>query len=215
MLDRTRSVAGGTYLSTGSPQNGLAAPHGAPTGVILRAMILDGVITARAALKDLPGRDAIAAARRELREARWCFKVFRKAMGPAYPARAARLQAASRAMKHLARLLTAETSPDPAALAELAAAADALLRRCEGDAVSLAPFQADEARCKAYLRKLRRKAAGGTKRQDDGPFLQEGEAEDRWQRQQAQIALIQHVLAWAGLLPEADAVALSEAVQGP
>ncbi|MGG6495233.1 UNVERIFIED_CONTAM: hypothetical protein NY603_20145, partial [Bacteroidetes bacterium 56_B9] len=61
------------------------------------AMILDGVITARAALKGQPDREAIAAARRELREARWCFKVFRKAMGPAYPARAARLQAASRA----------------------------------------------------------------------------------------------------------------------
>ncbi len=214
MLDRTRDIAVGCCLLSGSPQNGLAAPHGAPPGVILRAMILDGVITARAALKGQPDRAAIAAARRELREARWCFKVFRKAMGPTYPARAARLQAASRAMKHLARLVAAETAPGPAVLAELSAAADALLRRCEGDAVSLAPFQADEARCKAYLRKLRRKAADETKR-PDAHLLQEGEAAARWQRRQAQIALIQHVLAWAGLLPEAEAVATAEAVQGP
>ncbi|MEH0075950.1 hypothetical protein V6L76_15800 [Pannonibacter sp. Pt2] len=214
MLDRTLTAADGTRLLTGSPQNGLAAPQGAPPGVILRAMILDGVITARAALKGKPDREAIAAARRDLREARWCFKVFRKAMGPAYPARAARLQAASRAMKHLARILAADVAPDPAALAELLAAADALLRRCEGDAVSLAPFQADEARCKTYLRKLRRKASDETKMQDAN-LLQASEAEARWQRRQAQIALIQHVLAWAGLLPEAEAVATAEEVQGP
>lgn len=213
MLDRTRDIADGTYFLTGSAENGLAAPHGAPPGVILRAMILDGVITARAALKEQPESAAIAAARRELREARWCFKVFRKAMGPAYPARAARLQAASRAMKHLARLLADGTEPDPAVLAELSAAADALLRRCEGDAVSLAPFQADEARCKAYLRKLRRKAAEETKMQD-AHSLQEGDAAARRQRRQAQIALIQHVLAWAGLLPEDEAVATAGAVQG-
>lgn len=193
MLDRTPDVTNDSPRFSTGPQNGLAAPDGSPPGVILRAMILDGIMTARECLRRSPDAEAVAAARRELREARWCFKVFRKAMGPAYPARAARLQAGSRAMKHLARLLAADPAAQPEAVAELVAAADALLRRCEGDAVALAPFQAGTAQCKAHLRKLRRKIAQTTA----GP-IQTADAQDSVQKLQARIALISNVLVSSG-----------------
>lgn len=199
MLDRNPDAAHDSSRFSSPPPNGLAAPDGAPAGVILRAMILDGVMTARQCLKGCPDAEAVAAARRELREARWCFKVFRKAMGPAYPARAARLQAGSRAMKHLARLLMADPAPQPEAVAELVASADALLRRCEGDAVALAPFQAGTAQCKAHLRKLRRKAAEVVAGQMQGE-----DAQDSLQKLQARIALISHVLALSGVAVPAE-----------
>ena len=137
-------------------------------GVRLRADLLHAVMETRAGLADLrlPLPARVATARASLRKARLLLKVCRDSLGPAYAPRAARLKLCAGALKTLAAAsdgqpiglvftVTLQVPETDRRVQEV----DALLRRCEVDAVSLAPGLIDAVGAAQALAKARRQSA--------------------------------------------------------
>ncbi len=139
-------------------------------GVMLRARILKAL---RAARDDLvPAKAPLAGRARSaadhVRRARAFFRVWKPALGDAYEPRAARLKATSRALKALwkreaakneLRLVSGgEAAPLPQDPGDDVLEIDGLLRRCEADAVSLAPGLVDHDALYEALQRAHRKA---------------------------------------------------------
>ncbi|NBN64746.1 hypothetical protein [Pannonibacter tanglangensis] len=140
--------SGGAGLPWDPPLRASQLPLRPSFGERLRVELLLAIMTARAALADqrLPLAVRLGRARPRLQQARLLLKVCRDGLGPAHAPRAARLKLASKALKLLADGaglapvgLVGDAEPlspeDDRQLAGL----DALLRRCEVDAVTLAP----------------------------------------------------------------------------
>lgn len=138
-----------------------------PFGMRLRANLLQAVIEARHVLADLrlPLSVRVAKARLAVRRARLLLKVCRDSLGPSYAARAARLKLCAGALK----MLDAEPQRAPVGLVlttdlpaleedRRIAELDGLLRRCEVDAVSLAPGLIDAVGAAQALAKARRQS---------------------------------------------------------
>jgi len=144
---------------------------GDPVGVVLRARMLAEIVSARAALAETcrPLAARLARARGHVRQARLILKLWKRPLGPSHAPRVARLKVCARGLKAFAGETGSPGGPTLVAGApggDRAAAEavrridvlDAMLRRCEVDAVTLVPALIDADAVAGALRKARKAA---------------------------------------------------------